>query len=435
MKTKVIIILGVAGLLSFSAFKMSAAIHSHGDPETKAKHHIEMLTKKLSLTAEQQTALKTMLMQQAEQMKAAKAAANGDREQMRETMKALKAEKRTAMEAILTPEQLEQLHQMKRGHHGKKHGRRGMHSKIEAMKEQLLPEIVAQREALENQLSEEEKAIIVEMREKVLEIKKEALDPEVEHPFAPENMMKRGMHESKKGMHHKQRHHGHAANESQENMREEMRAKMKAMKEKNASEEEWMALKKEMMEHHMEMRGLSEEEKVEKRAHLEERMAMHQELKEALEPLHVIAENHEETLEASFNTIHEKAMEMHGDMPMMKHHLPIKEMAGKHMQVFFLLMDVSNEKPTTTATAFEVKTFPNPASNSTTIEFEIKQEGQVLIELLDKAGNVVQTIMDAPQTKGTHQVVANLSRLSNNTFYIVAVTTPAGTVHQKLFIR
>jgi len=104
--------------------------HKKGDhqaktPEQRADHHTAMLTKKLSLTADQQPKVRQILLAQAQEAKALKEQypTAEQRKARHETMKAGQAKYQTQLQAVLKPDQYSKLLAMKqeRHHKGGKH--------------------------------------------------------------------------------------------------------------------------------------------------------------------------------------------------------------------------------------------------------------------------------------------------------------------------
>jgi len=96
------------------------------DPQAQAQRHTEHLTKKLSLTESQATQINQINLAYTEKMNAARTNA-ADKAAAKASMKALKAEQKTAIKAILTPEQITKYDEMKDGRGKGKHkgGKKG----------------------------------------------------------------------------------------------------------------------------------------------------------------------------------------------------------------------------------------------------------------------------------------------------------------------
>ena len=98
----------------------------HKTPEQRADHHTAMLTKKLSLTTDQQPRVRQILLAQAQEAKALKEQypTAEQRKARHDAMKAGQAKYQTQMQAVLKPDQYSKLLAMKqeRHHKGGKHG-------------------------------------------------------------------------------------------------------------------------------------------------------------------------------------------------------------------------------------------------------------------------------------------------------------------------
>jgi Spy/CpxP family protein refolding chaperone len=105
--------------------------HKKGDhqaktPEQRADHHTAMLTKKLSLTADQQPKVRQILLAQAQEASALKTQypTADQRKARHEAMQAGQAKYQAQLQGVLKPDQYSKLLAMKqeRHHKGGKHG-------------------------------------------------------------------------------------------------------------------------------------------------------------------------------------------------------------------------------------------------------------------------------------------------------------------------
>jgi serine protease len=76
---------------------------------------------------------------------------------------------------------------------------------------------------------------------------------------------------------------------------------------------------------------------------------------------------------------------------------------------------------------------PNPASSLAQIDYELTSDGVVKLELVNTLGQLVATLVDAPQTKGVHQVMLPLQALSS-AWYAVRLRTANGVVSRALLV-
>jgi Secretion system C-terminal sorting domain len=103
---------------------------------------------------------------------------------------------------------------------------------------------------------------------------------------------------------------------------------------------------------------------------------------------------------------------------------------GKMHKLFspaaFILLDpnsqtaslMEEDEDETNSITAPASVFPNPAlENSNTLAFELKEEGTVKIELLDKDGKLIRSLLDEKREKGTHTLPVNLNELKTGIYY------------------
>ena len=293
---------------------------------------------------------------------------------------------------------------------------KAMHKELRAYAEQnILPVMKELRLKLDQQLTDEEKSTIAELREK---------------------------------MHTNRKEH-----------REEMKQFHEKLKSGEISKEE------------------AHEQFIEKRkAH-----------KEAMEPIHTIADKHEDAIKALLDEAkgnkdtwkegmeairkkyisdeeleemkekrHEKRKEWkkedgdhgpegpHGPHHMRKGHHDKGMKGGHHMgklhrnfnPIGFLMWDPNAPMPdfdeTEEPADFEV--FPNPSNSTNTINYDVSKKGAVKIELLDRQGAVLKTIVNEEKEAGAHSVEINLENMPNAVYYY-RVTTVAGSKTKRFLIN
>lgn len=98
----------------------------------------------------------------------------------------------------------------------------------------------------------------------------------------------------------------------------------------------------------------------------------------------------------------------------------------------FLLMDpgATGSLPSVAA---GTSLYPNPVAATSQLQYEVKEAGPVTVELLDKTGNTLRTVVAASREKGTYQEALSLSDLPSGTYYY-KVTTRANT-ETKRFVK
>ncbi|MDQ2771046.1 MAG: T9SS type A sorting domain-containing protein [Bacteroidota bacterium] len=78
--------------------------------------------------------------------------------------------------------------------------------------------------------------------------------------------------------------------------------------------------------------------------------------------------------------------------------------------------------------------YPNPAAATTQLEYDVKKAGPVSVDLLDKDGNKLRTLVaETTQEKGAHTEALNLSDLPAGT-YFYKITTKSG-MQTKRFVK
>ncbi|MEZ4775022.1 MAG: T9SS type A sorting domain-containing protein [Bacteroidia bacterium] len=101
--------------------------------------------------------------------------------------------------------------------------------------------------------------------------------------------------------------------------------------------------------------------------------------------------------------------------------------------VGFLLWDADGEFPIMNEMGQGVRTFPNPAAVSSTLEYNVGEAGQVTIHILNDKGIVVKTLVNEVQTKGRYEIQTSVSELSNG-IYFYQIKTPSGLESRKILI-
>ena len=78
--------------------------------------------------------------------------------------------------------------------------------------------------------------------------------------------------------------------------------------------------------------------------------------------------------------------------------------------------------------------YPNPAAPTTQLDYEVKKAGPLTVDLLDKNGNTLRTLVSEPQAEqGPHTQPLNLSDLPAGT-YFYKITTKSGS-ETKRFVK
>jgi len=121
----------------------------------------------------------------------------------------------------------------------------------------------------------------------------------------------------------------------------------------------------------------------------------------------------------------------------------VGKMGGKvKMKARFLLMDpkgtgedVSKEE----SEELEISTLqisPNPVKAKATITYEVKNEGNIKIDLIDESGNFIKNLLNKKKKIGTYQLNFNTNTLqSNNKIYFVVIKDAIGVSNEKLLFN
>ena len=108
------------------------------------------------------------------------------------------------------------------------------------------------------------------------------------------------------------------------------------------------------------------------------------------------------------------------------------------MKARFLLMDINGAGEAVSKVNTEgveistVQLSPNPAKASTTISYNVKNEGNIKIDLIDESGNFVKNLVNKFKKEGAYQLTFNANTLQSNKIYFIAITDRLGVYHEKL---
>jgi len=87
----------------------------------------------------------------------------------------------------------------------------------------------------------------------------------------------------------------------------------------------------------------------------------------------------------------------------------------------------------TSAVAFNLSVFPNPASEYITLEFGLAEAGRVQAELIDMQGKKVRTLVNSTYASGNQTVTVDLDNLPEGN-YFVRVLTENGAYTEKVLL-
>lgn len=120
---------------------------------------------------------------------------------------------------------------------------------------------------------------------------------------------------------------------------------------------------------------------------------------------------------------------MHGN----QHRRMNREDAGFMFGVHFLLMDTEKNMNTAQITQRKFYVIPNPANNSNELTYEVLAQGKVKIDILDKDGLFIKTVLDETKDKGIYTLNVNVSDLTQN-LYFFRITDTNGTESVKFIV-
>lgn len=367
----------------------------NGGPEEKAEHKAEKMAEVLDLSDEQEEELQSILVEHIEKMQAQHKEAKGEEghELDKGEMKRMREEVHEEIAGILNEEQKEKFQE----HREKKRAQREHHRKMKKAHEELKPEMKKKRAAFDEELSEDEKESLADVREQL----PEGFSP---CPFEGASCKKGGMKGCKascdkkgkegccKGGEGKECEHGHGKGHG----------------------------------HHG-------------KGHGGHKMGMHGKkgaphgMKKKLRPVHKIAQNHKEELKDIFQEMHGKMKERVGEAPHSgcKHGKKGKGHKEGHrfkrMSTCFLLMD-----PGEASEGPEVNLAPNPAESEVRVEYELVENGHVTVEMRDQNGTLLEAIEEGEREAGTHDLIINLEQYNTEDYYLIKVRTDQGSSTEKL---
>lgn len=100
----------------------------------------------------------------------------------------------------------------------------------------------------------------------------------------------------------------------------------------------------------------------------------------------------------------------------------------------FLLLDPNAPAEAATPEATRpAAMYPNPATSAQRLDYEVKKDGNVKVELLDERGNTLRTVFDGKQDKGSHSLDVNLADLNRGTYYYKI--TSKGGAETRRFVK
>ncbi len=100
----------------------------------------------------------------------------------------------------------------------------------------------------------------------------------------------------------------------------------------------------------------------------------------------------------------------------------------------FLLMPLEAQNASGHINAPRLNTYPNPTDGRNTLEFEVRQPGNVKIDLFSIDGKYIRTVLDENLQSGEHKIDLDLSSLENKMYYY-NITDKTGTYTKKVIVK
>ncbi len=373
---------------------------------------LDELKTELNLSEEQSTQLEKIFEDQKGKMQELRDQEYDSREDRMNAMKAHRELMHEEIEAILNDEQKAkfkeiQAERRKERPKGRKGGRFGdhhrlqdgqgkaMHDEIKAYKdENIRPVMLVQREKLESKIAAEDKQSIAEIRVEVEKMKAEG---------------KRRFKERIEGKKDGNREEGEwGRGDCPEGGKKGFRGRHGALDEKGNAE------------------------------HREQIKSLIEKYADDIQPLFEEVVDQEEKWKKDIKAIAEKYLgddenrkRRFGDMRERHADRIAKMKMGK-----FLLLDpnapMENSTQTSLVSTFSV--YPNPAVSESTLEYELLENGRVIIELRDTEGNLLKTLENSAKEAGRHQLTINLEEYKSTIYYIV-IKDKNGVAKTKNLVR
>lgn len=325
-----------------------------------------------------------------------------DRSEKRAAMHSLMEKAKAEIEPFLTEEQKAKAAEMKgrrghRGHHG--HGFKGNEQLKEEMKayaqKNILPIAIVERQKLEAVISVEDQQKIVEMRAKFKAHK-------AAHKAKKMEMMESGEWKGKGQC------EGRKKGDKACGMTETEKTEFKALKEEgHVLLEKYKENIKPLLERMIQTNG--DKWKADMKA---------------------IVEKHEPEMAERFDNFGEK-----GGKEGKGFHKPF----GKFLHPMkFLMIDPNandfDKMDSSKGISRQFELFPNPASDRTTVNYEVLESGNVSIGVYGRTGKLVKKVFDQYQEAGKHKLEIDLSNLDDK-MYIIRINDVNGQVSESLMIK
>lgn len=363
----------------------------------RGSHMIDRMVSSLELSTDQEVQLKEKFESFKKEMQALRP--SEATEAKRDQMKGLKKSFHKEVESLLTKDQLEQFHAMKskKGPHrmrGMKKGHKAGHKS--AMKAELMPIVKSQRTLFEKELSKKDKKSIEKLRVEFATLKE-----------AKRTEMKNAKMEFARGE--------RPSKELKEEMKEAHRKEKEAFMNSGSMKLALALVDKyedEIKEYVLPIKEAKDKLVAKRKEACEGKCTHNRQMKKG-------------------NAFRKKGGEKMQER---------KAMHEKMRLVKFLLFDpeVTNiEKARLNrpiGSINEINSFPNPAINTNTLSYTLKERGMVEVELWDGKGNRVRSIEKDMKEAGTHEVQVSVGDLSSGLYYYT-IKDQNGAILNKQFIK
>ncbi len=393
MKAKLNLFFGITLLLLFTVATQTNAQHmqrSHGTP----------LESVVDLSEAQQAEIKKIHESYRAKFDALRQAEKS--ETTRTEMQKLMQERQAAISAVLTPEQrtkweafqTEQkakMEQMRANRDANWEKMKAARQEMQAYHEKnVKPVLQKQRAKLESKISAEDKKLIAELRTQHEQRRAEGFGPRGERGPRMEG---------------REKHADQAPMEKKRPANDEKRAQVKALVEKYATD----------------INALYAEIATQETQWKQDRQAIME--KYALKP------SDEKIAKPEFRKKHSGEKGTKGAEG---------AKVGKdfHRNLGFLLLNPTESATTAAPTPAnrKVEAYPNPAGAMQNLEFEVFQQGKVVVEIIDGQGNVVKTVFNGNLDKGLNKLQVTTGDLKGKSFFY-RITDAKGTTTKAFIIQ
>ncbi len=375
------------------------------------KHHrdkgfalgqIDHLKEDLQLTEAQVAEIEIVKQDLDEKLKALKDQEFESHEDRRDAFKTIRTELKTALDNLLTEEQkalLEEKRKERSEHFRKGRGMKDKEELGKALKEyhdqNIQPALLAERAKLEEKISEEDQATLVSLREQLKDLKRKGRRPHKKdmHPRRSEREMR-----------------GHSE------LSDEQKSALAALKD------------------------LTEKYNSEIEVHLSNLQGQREKWAEEMKQIRSsFIEDHRRSNELKEDR--EKPSQFEGRRRQgigMEGRRELEGRRGEHSKRRFLLLapvgEVLPDPTKKTAVFNQVNVFPNPSAFSNTLNYHMQEAGKIRVELRRESGGLVKVLLDDYREVGKHQLEVDFAGLNDGVYYITLIDAQGMAISEKVII-